>query len=400
MATLIVKNFHVEDLNLGIPSVKNGTTFISSGERALIDNITPDVTIPGTPLTIDNLSISSLASLGLSYIKIIRENTNIYVQNTVFIPDVIRIKKIEGLSPLNNSLIYAFGNSNNTFATSVVWTVAIPNTNAFPNGSYIDIYFPDLTLYPNMYLMLALVKNSWSSRTIVNETNKLCSIPADSIYYTINPNYSLEDIGLPHTIACQGYNSYNGTLNRCILAFEDLSFEDPECMRDYAQLTISVSSAFFDDQHISETRLGETIVCMLEGSKVLTPLGYINVEDLKIGDLIIRGNGKMPAYIKDLKKNIYPSLPEYNPYIVEKNFFGMNHPSDNVYLSRRHLICDKSVENISHLNVFPEDTMKNLKSLGCKQVNLNKILVYYHIQLENPWDTLIVENLIIESWVK
>lgn len=392
---ITIRSFNVTDVDTG-SITKNGTTFISSGENAFLDNFNTITNVEGTPDHIDNTSISSIAHLEVTYIKI-KEFMSSTSEDCIFIPDSIKIKRVGGTSELNNSLIYAFSNNSDQSAVSVIWKVGIPNTSNFSDGSYITINFPDLTYYPNdLYLMLAIAPDAWTSKNIVNATT--CTI-SGNFYYTINPTYSLSDIGLSHSIVTVGYNSQLGVFDRCVIAFEDTPFTEGST-RTYDSLIISVSSTFLDDINTTETRLDATVVCMLENTHVLTPDGYRLIQNLKIGDFIIKGNGMTRTIIKDIKRNIFPSIGEYYPYKIPKNYFSEGRPLNDLYLSKHHLLTDLSPLEIGKESVFKAGTMKTYKYFGLKIEAIPSPIIYYHVELENAYDTLIAEDIIIESWVK
>lgn len=110
-----------------------------------------------------------------------------------------------------------------------------------------------MSFYPNLYLLIALIPNGWDNKTIIDSTNKICSLPNDSTYYSINPTYSSTDTTSAHTINIKGYNSTIGTFSRVVVAFEDRSIATTD--KDYNDVILSVSSVFFDEIKINDTNL-------------------------------------------------------------------------------------------------------------------------------------------------
>jgi hypothetical protein len=129
--------------------------------------------------------------------------------------------------------------------------------------------------------------------------------------------------------------------------------------------------------------------CLCENTEILTPSGYIPIENLKINDYVITSENKEKQI-----KNIYYSLKNcifdenLYPIIIPKDSIDINYPAKECKLSRYHAI--KYNENwimpFKNLNKFKIDKSKN-------------IVKYYHIQLENyKTDNLIINNgLIVES---
>jgi len=61
--------------------------------------------------------------------------------------------------------------------------------------------------------------------------------------------------------------------------------------------------------------------CFVRGSKVLTPNGYVNIEDIKIGDLVINYDEKRKIFKEDIVVDTYVNLKKSNNMNVLKLFF-------------------------------------------------------------------------------
>lgn len=129
--------------------------------------------------------------------------------------------------------------------------------------------------------------------------------------------------------------------------------------------------------------------CLCENTEILTPSGYIPIENLKINDYVITSDNKEKQI-----KNIYYSLKNcifdenLYPIIIPKDSIDINYPSKECKLSRYHAIK------------YNENWIMPFKNLNKFKIDKSKDIVkYYHIQLENyKTDNLIINNgLIVES---
>jgi hypothetical protein len=160
--------------------------------------------------------------------------------------------------------------------------MAIANTNSQVTGDFFDIQMPDSTAYPNIYLVLALINGAWTTRTIVSGNR--CRIEIGAVgtsTYCINPNQSLQDVGLKHFILVCGYNSTLGIHSNIAIGIED----DPiaSSNRDYANVKLAVSSRMINESLTNDTLLLDPI-CFVKGTNILCFLNnlesYIPIEEL------------------------------------------------------------------------------------------------------------------------
>jgi len=141
--------------------------------------------------------------------------------------------------------------------------------------------------------------------------------------------------------------------------------------------------------------LGSTILlpinnleCLTETVDVLTPTGYINIKNLRIGDKVITSDGRYSNIIGLHKSSIYGTDNTY-PYIVPAGSITNNYPPMDITLSNRHCILTPSGGW-----VLPPQ----ISNAVCDKSNT--IINYYHIQLENyKSDHLVINGgTIVESW--
>lgn len=129
------------------------------------------------------------------------------------------------------------------------------------------------------------------------------------------------------------------------------------------------------------------VPCFTDKTKILTPNGYTNIENIKAGDYIITPDYRK-VKIKNIIINIMKGTKKTYPYIVEKNSISYNYPIESFTISGDHLILYKNKW------ILP----KNIPNI--KQDTTQKIIKYYHIELENyETDHLIINNgTIVESF--
>lgn len=181
-------------------------------QSRIITDLVSGTTVPGTPVTITSGPLYGIGQMGFQYIELIKsfeKNTSL---NSLFVPDnIIRITFLGGTTSSTDSIIYAFANSTSQTFASLTFNMAMANTNSQVTGDFFDIQLPDPTAYPSIYLVLAIINGAWTTRIIVSGNQ--CSIQIGAIgtaTYCINPNQSLEDVGLAHFILVNGYNSTLG----------------------------------------------------------------------------------------------------------------------------------------------------------------------------------------------
>ena len=127
--------------------------------------------------------------------------------------------------------------------------------------------------------------------------------------------------------------------------------------------------------------------CLTYDTLILTPKGYIPINQLKNGDLVVTDdNREVP--ISNIFKTIVKGTKSTYPYIIPKNSITENYPLEDIKLSGGHLIKYRDKWIIPSTNkIFKQDTSK-------------KIINYYHIKLLNyETDNLIINNgTIVESF--
>ena len=255
--SITIKNFKVLDVTTGKMqqtgrrTISYLETIVSS--KTFIDSLVEQDTIPGTPDTISGTSLVGKAHMSQKYIKIERTSNNVNETDHLYISTKLRITKISGVSSAKNVLCYGWCNSLNTTSNNITWNVLFANFNSQTRGDYLDIDLPDSTLYPELYLSLILINKGWDNRTIVDSNFKICSLPGNLFYYSIDPSKSNKDQNQSHSIFIQASNSIYNLKNRICIAFEDWEFKFSD--KDYNDVVISLQDAAYDENNTNDSTI-------------------------------------------------------------------------------------------------------------------------------------------------
>jgi hypothetical protein len=144
----------------------------------------------------------------------------------------------------------------------------------------------------------------------------------------------------------------------------------------------------YSNSEISEASyIINIVICILSKTFIRTPSGDQYIDNLKDGDLIVTGDGRVLPILRIIKYYIENPNELSYPVCIPKDYFGKNMPDKNTYISQNHaikLFGNKWIYGGRHLNYFSLYKTKPL---------------YYHILLPNYFtDDLIANNIIIESW--
>jgi hypothetical protein len=125
--------------------------------------------------------------------------------------------------------------------------------------------------------------------------------------------------------------------------------------------------------------------CFLKGTKILTPTGYINVEDLKESDLIQLNNGKTTQIKLMTDFKLRPNNKTL-PYKVPKGKFNA---IEDLYITPAHGL---RVRNF----FIPACQIKGFEQ---EKETEEKVLTYYHITTDNFLkDTIIANGVACETY--
>jgi hypothetical protein len=144
----------------------------------------------------------------------------------------------------------------------------------------------------------------------------------------------------------------------------------------------------YTDVHLLVYYKIEHLPCILSKSLIKTPDGYIEIDNVKVGTLITTSDNRIVPVVSTLKYQFDMVLDINFPICIPTHFFGQNIPFRNTYITDNHAIFIN--DNI----VFGNDNKNILK----KTIIDNPL--YFNIELPNYLtDKLVINNLIIESWL-
>ena len=134
--------------------------------------------------------------------------------------------------------------------------------------------------------------------------------------------------------------------------------------------------------------------CLLKGSKVLTPSGYTNIEDINKGDIVLN-----PFNEKLIVNRLQYSISNdyrLRPYVIKKDSFDENIPNEDIYISRAHKV--KYLE----MMVKAKDLKYHLDKEHVYLSDMQPPYHYYHIEVEQNKDNnnIVVQNLEVETLEK
>ena len=130
--------------------------------------------------------------------------------------------------------------------------------------------------------------------------------------------------------------------------------------------------------------------CFLKGTRILTPTGYMRVEDIETGGHILTSNGmkvKATVYTFSTVTNT-----ETAPYCIPAGALGNYLPSRDLHISGNHAIQD--AYGFWQIPRYLAQTNQEIQ-----QHTIGKYVTYYHIECPNYIkDNLIAEGVIAESF--
>jgi len=131
------------------------------------------------------------------------------------------------------------------------------------------------------------------------------------------------------------------------------------------------------------------IPCLCRGMKIDTPNGYVAVESLKEGDLVLLPPYDHAAPIQRIFCSTYVGTEETAPIRIPKDFFEHNVPSEDILLSPHHAVFYNGKWQLPvHIDGLTRD-----------ESYIGKEFEYYHVELPDyGTDKLWCHNLPVDSW--
>ena len=135
-----------------------------------------------------------------------------------------------------------------------------------------------------------------------------------------------------------------------------------------------------------------SIPCLVAGTRVATPSGYVPVEQLKSGDMVATAAGKVVP-IKMFQRTIPVTTAATAPYVIQKGAFGAANPAADVTLSPLHAIQLRK-------GVWEIPKYAASRYAGVQQKAVGEPVTYYHVETPDYFrDNLLIEGgVIVESF--
>jgi hypothetical protein len=134
------------------------------------------------------------------------------------------------------------------------------------------------------------------------------------------------------------------------------------------------------------------VVCILEGTEILTTKGYTPIENLRKGSKIITGDKRIAPIQNIYKITVAKSKPINAPYKIAKHAFG-DSPTNDVYVSPRHAIQIKP-----DVWEIPCEAVKDNKKITQDKDLMGKQVIYYHFTLPSyETDTVVAKGGLVSE---
>ena len=127
--------------------------------------------------------------------------------------------------------------------------------------------------------------------------------------------------------------------------------------------------------------------CFQKGTNILTPEGYKTVESLKTGDLVTSAKDTTKSCTIKSMLRFFGTEANCPLYCLPKDTLGENKPARDLFLSSRH-------------RFQVDGQLRHMICMKDLAVKTNKAHIeYYHIELENCFDTVLAEGLEVETFI-
>jgi hypothetical protein len=161
-------------------------------------------------------------------------------------------------------------------------------------------------------------------------------------------------------------------------------------------LTISASLGGEAFANVLFNTVTSTVVCFAAGTLIRTPRGDIPVETLQVGERVVTNSGESRAIKwignREIDCRRHPNPPQVLPVRIAAGAFGLNRPSQDLYLSPEHSVCVDVCGEV----LIPVGNLVNGATVA--PVDADKVS-YWHVELDSH-DILIANNLPAESYLE
>jgi hypothetical protein len=304
-----------------------------------------------------------------------------------------------GSTPAN---CYACGTLLGANGQITAGSVTIPATCAYSTGWSSTIANTIFTLIPNPVIGTTwtetiidqpyeLTNMGYTPYRIINISTVLTPRLIQEIDTTITQGQSLSPAiasGKSYTILSIQKNSTYGpyptiTINSTTGVISTTTATEPDIYFIYIRNSGSYNISLV---FVTITSAGP-IPCLTEDTTILTPIGYRNIKNINKDDYVMTSDNRRVRVI-NIHQTIVTGNPNTYPYIIPRNSITENYPRMDTRLSGGHLIYYKGRWIHPRLsNAFKQD--KN-----------DKVIKYYHVELENyTQDHLVInDGLVVESF--
>ena len=161
----------------------------------------------------------------------------------------------------------------------------------------------------------------------------------------------------------------------------------------------SFGNGAIDVQNVDTTSGGA--VCFAAGTHILTPKGYLLIEDLKAGDLVMTlDHGPQPIFWISQSEHVWPGSSEKElPILISSGALGPNTPRTDLVVSPQHkiLVSDANTANASNNDEVLVPANGLTSRPGVRVMKGKSQVTYYHILLERH-EILLAHGLTTESF--
>jgi hypothetical protein len=288
---------------------------------------------------------------------------------------------------------YINGNLNHDLESNIRFTFILPNAK---NDSELILYElnDDNTINPKyQYVVTYLYDNVWTSTIRYlsdfyvqdNKTNP--NIPPIISPTNINNKFfgsiNVTITGLPNSVIYY-------TTDNSVPSIDSNLYTNTFLIKNSCTIkAISYTPGYLPSAISQVNYIIIILPCILTNSLIKTSYGYEIIDNLKVDDLIMTPDNRIVSIKSILKYEIVDPKEYELPVIIPKDFFDINIPNKDTYLSETHAIL---VPNTNNEWILPKNNINLFKRKYTK-------IIYYNLELTNYFtDNIVVNNLPIESW--
>lgn len=176
--------------------------------------------------------------------------------------------------------------------------------------------------------------------------------------------------------------SIEGVTYTCITGASDVTINGTTYAVGDPILFGTVEYVFAGTGSAAFTKGSAAAICFMPSTPILTPGGYRRIDSLRVGDLVVTGDGRSVP-VQRVVCNPVMASPFVNPYTIPRGRFGAE---KRIQVSPKHRI---QVEGRG---------MVEARELGLQQEEKAGRFVYYNLELPN-WntDTVVAGGVVCES---